>query len=75
MPSDRDPKEPKDAKAVTIRVPRELWNKCAHKMLDAEESWQSVLIGALERYSKESDSSKPNDPAPAKQGSGRNAHN
>lgn len=37
-------------KAITVRLPDDIWKSCVHRLVDEESTWQRFLESLLEKY-------------------------
>lgn len=37
-------------KAITVRLPDEVWKRCVHRLVDEELTWQGLIEPLMARY-------------------------
>ncbi len=53
-------------KAITVRLPDDVWRACIHRLVDEEMTWQGLIEPICERYAAGEDvSAIPVPPSPA----------
>ena len=39
-------------KAITVRLPDEVWKRCVHRLVDEELTWQGLIEPLMSRYAE-----------------------